>query len=169
MKTTFFTLLIATILALFAFEAQASPAPVPANAVPCVQCSPMPKPTPDAATCDITTSCITIKPNGQYHCACRYEYLISPFSFYFSFFTIISLFFSASAHPSLHDVVTVLAISLLMPTTIPTIPTGFRLPARVTESLSDLVSSAIRFVINGSWVLTPARRSGQGPSASKVT
>lgn len=76
---------------------------------------------------------------------------------------------SALVRLSLHDVVTVLAISLLMATTIPTIPTVFRLPARVTEFLSGLVWSAIRFVINGSWVLTPARRLGQGPSASKVT
>lgn len=76
---------------------------------------------------------------------------------------------SAPLRLSLHDVVTVLAISLLMATAIPTIPTVFRLPARVTEFLSGLVWSAIRFVINGSWVLTPARRLEQGPSASKAT
>lgn len=62
--------IFAAVFTLLNFLLLASAAATPDGRTPsgsCQQCDP----NPNNNKCDITTSCITTKPSGQLHCACR--------------------------------------------------------------------------------------------------
>ncbi|PWW80265.1 hypothetical protein C7212DRAFT_361220 [Tuber magnatum] len=62
--------ILAVVFTLLNFLLLASAAATPSHGPQCEQCNP----NPNYNRCDITTSCIVTKPDGQLHCACRAGY-----------------------------------------------------------------------------------------------